>query len=154
MGNQMRNQKLLKAIVRDNPMVEFTICQGCDDMTDYFKGIQNVELIPFVEEEQLRKYMADSDISLNVMVDTIGSNVIVTSMAMGLAMVCSDVGSIHDYCDETNCIFCDNNDIKSFSRAIALLSSDMEKLLLFKRKFIEQSLKLTIERFYSQIMES
>ena len=154
MGNQMRNQKLLKAIVRDNPMVEFTICQGCDDMTDYFKGIQNVELIPFVEEEQLRKYMADSDISLNVMVDTIGSNVIVTSMAMGLAMVCSDVGSIHDYCDETNCIFCDNNDIKSFSRAIALLSSDMEKLLLFKRKSIEHSQKLTIERFYSQIMES
>lgn len=38
MGNQMRNQKLLKAIVRDNPMVEFTICQGCDDMTDYLKG--------------------------------------------------------------------------------------------------------------------
>ena len=48
----------------------------------------------------------------------------------------------------------DNNDIKSFSRAIALLSSDMEKLLLFKRKSIEHSQKLTIERFYSQIMES
>ena len=36
--------------------------------------------------------MNDSDISLNVMKDTIGSNVICTSMATGLAMVVSDVG--------------------------------------------------------------
>ena len=65
-----------------------------------------MKLIPFVEEENLRRYMEQSDISLNVMHDTIGSNVIVTSMASGLAMVVSDVGSIHDYCDERNSVFC------------------------------------------------
>ena len=41
---------------------------------------------------------------LNVMKDTIGSNVICTSMATGLSMVVSDVGSIRDYCSETNAV--------------------------------------------------
>ncbi|UVV76520.1 glycosyltransferase family 4 protein [Bacteroides fragilis] len=50
--------------------------------------------------------MNKADVSLNIMKDTIGSNVIVTSMAMGLAMVVSDVGSIRDYVDESNGLFC------------------------------------------------
>ena len=58
----------------------------------------------------MQHYMNDSDISLNVMKDTIGSNVICTSMATGLAMVVSDVGSIRDYCDETNACFCSSPD--------------------------------------------
>ena len=49
--------------------------------------------------------MANADISPNVMEDTVGSNVIVTSLAMGLAMICSNVGSIKDYCDDSNTIF-------------------------------------------------
>ena len=97
MGNQMRNLKLLKTIVDNNPNVNFTICQGVNDLSSYFLKNTNVELIPFVEESELRQHMANADISLNVMEDTVGSNVIVTSLAMGLAMICSNVGSIKDY---------------------------------------------------------
>lgn len=46
--------------------------------------------------------MAKADLSLNVMEDTVGSNVITTSMAMGLGLIVTDVGSIRDYCDESN----------------------------------------------------
>ena len=69
-------------------------------MTDYFKGIQNVELIPFVEEEQLRKYMADSDISLNVMVDTIGSNVIVGAGSIVTKDIPDNVIAVGNPCKE------------------------------------------------------
>ena len=55
-----------------------------------------------------------------------GAKVVVTSMAMGLAMVVSDVGSIHDYCDDSNAIFCKNTD--DFCEAITALSNDRNRL--------------------------
>ena len=70
------------------------------------------------EESELRQHMANANISLNVMEDTVGSNVIVTSLAMGLAMICSNVGSIKDYCDDSNTILCNNSNVEEFSQAI------------------------------------
>lgn len=151
MGNQMRNIDLLRAIVRHLQNVKFIICQGVNDMSRDFEGCSNVSLIPFVSEDTLKAYMDSADISLNVMKDTIGSNVIVTSMSMGLAMVCSDVGSIHDYCNYTNCMFC-NSDIESFTRAITMLASDKKMLEEYKRNSMKISQSLTIERFSSQIL--
>ena len=148
MGNQMRNISLLKKIVTENPDVNFTICQGLCDMSSAFKNKKNVTLIPFVKE---RDKMAEADISLNVMADTIGSNVIVTSLAMGLAMICSDVGSIRDYCDETNTIFCNNNNITQFSNAIATISRDKNKLISMRHAAREKSKLFTIERFEQEL---
>ena len=82
--------------------------------------------------------------------DTIGSNVIVTSMAMGLAMICSDVGSIRDYCDEDNCIFCDNN-VKSFSNAVNSLVTDKIRLAKYKESSINNSKEINISNFYLSI---
>lgn len=148
MGNQMRNVKLLKKIVTENPTVKFTICQGVCDFSQIFGGRQNVDLIPFVPECELKQYMEEADISLNVMEDTIGSNVIVTSMAMGLAMICSNVGSIHDYCDEMNCVFCNNTHADSFSNAISRLKENGKLLESMKKASVYNAQKLTIERFH------
>ena len=153
MGNQERNIKLLHEVVVNNPSVNFIICQGVSDMSAYFNGINNVRLIPFVKENELRKLMNESDISLNIMNDTIGSNVIVTSMAMGLAMVCSEVGSIKDYCDINNSILCDNNNISDFSKAINKLNSDRELLNSMKSNSILKSQRLSIDKFYKNIKE-
>ena len=79
--------------------------QRAENIDYLFSGLKNATLVGDVPEAELKHYMNDSDISLNVMKDTIGSNVICTSMATGLAMVVSDVGSIRDYCDETNACF-------------------------------------------------
>lgn len=150
MGNQERNVKLLREVVANNPIVNFVICQGVNDLSSQFKGLYNVQLIPFVEEDELRRLMNESDISLNIMNDTIGSNVIVTSMAMGLAMICSDVGSIRDYCNEDNCIFC-KNDIESFSNAINDLVTNKVRLAQYKEKSINKSHRLSISNFYKFI---
>lgn len=152
MGNQERNVSLLREVVDNNPTVNFIICQGVSDLSTQFKGSHNVKLIPFVEEEELRKLMNESDISLNIMNDTIGSNVIVTSMAMGLAMICSDVGSIRDYCNEDNCIFCDNN-VKSFSNAVNEFVTNKIRLIKSKEASINLSKKLNISDFYTSIIK-
>lgn len=149
MGNQMRNKELLIDIVRNNDDVHFVICQGVGDMKQDFKSFENVKLIPFVSEQELKGYMNMADISLNVMIDTIGSNVIVTSMAMGLAMVCSNVGSIRNYCDETNAIFCDNNNPSSFTRAIKGLASDKVLLDKMKMNSYKKAQELSIEKFHN-----
>ena len=147
----MRNITLLEKIVTTNSNVDFTICQGMYDMSYIFKHQNNVTLIPFVKEEELRCKMNEADISLNVMEDTIGSNVIVTSLAMGLAMICSDVGSIRDYCDESNTIFCQNNDVSQFSDAITILSQNRNKLAAMQKSAIQKSKLLTIERFAQEL---
>jgi glycosyltransferase involved in cell wall biosynthesis len=73
-------------------------------------------------EEKLLDRMQQADASLSIMDDTIGSNVITTSLACGLPQVVSDVGSIRDYCSEKNAIFC--NDADSFVEAIQTLSQN------------------------------
>lgn len=146
MGNQMRNVKMLKEVVDNNQEVNFVICQGLQDMSDVFSNNKNVKLIPFVREEELREYMDKADISLNIMEDTIGSNVIVTSLAMGLAMICSDVGSIRDYCSNKDTLFC--NTAKDFTNAIRLLSEDKELLYSMKNNALLKYNSLKIEAFH------
>lgn len=152
MGNQMRNVNVLKQVVDDNPNVSFIICQGISDLTSCFGNYTNVELIPFVPEKKLREKMIEADISLNIMDDTIGSNVIVTSLAMGLAMICSDVGSIHDYCDKTNTIFCNNNDVGTFSSAIAYLENNRDVLAKMQESSSQKGQVFSIEKFMSQLL--
>ena len=149
MGNQMRNIALLHDIVLHLPQVKFIICQGVGNMGSKFADCTNVSLIPFVSEDKLRDYMASADVSLNVVKDTIGSNVIVTSMAMGLAMVCSDVGSIRDYCNDSNCLFA--NTTQDFVKAVKSLSENVDKLNGMKQASLKKSSDLTIGNFYNNI---
>ena len=153
MGNMMRNVTLLQNIVKQNDSVHFIICQGSNVLSRFFDGLKNVELLPYISEEELRNYMNRASISLNVMVDTIGSNVIVTSMAMGLAMICSDVGSIRDYCDEKNAVFCDNNDGNSWSEAIKILSGDLSKLKSMQNESLIKSRQLSFDNFHCELQK-
>ena len=153
MGNQMRNMEILERVVKCNPDVNFVICQGMNDLSRIFKGFSNVKLIPFVDEDVLKQLMEESDISLNVMDDTVGSNVIVTSLAMGLAMVCSDVGSIRDYCDDDNCVLCSNEDIKSFSNAIKSFQQDRKKLFKSQSHSLSLAERLEMKAFQNDILK-
>ena len=143
MGNQKRNFNLLLSITKANPKIQFTICQGVIDLRDKFKNCNNVHLVGFIEEDELLSLMQHSDISLNIMDDTIGSNVIVTSMAVGLAMIVSDVGSIRDYCKEDGAIYCKNT-VESFSDAINELFEKKNKLNLLKEKSLKYSCNFSI----------
>ena len=146
MGAQMRNMTLLKALVKNNNSTKFIICEGLSDLSHDFAGYTNVQLVPFVAEDKLRELMSIADVSINVMEDTIGSNVIVTSLAMGLAMVNSDVGSIHDYCSDDNSFFCSSE--TDFSNAIKTLDENRDLLYSMKSASRKAANKFTIERFY------
>lgn len=153
MGNQMRNVSLLKKIVAMNSTTDFIVCQGVNDLTKDFSMFSNVSLVPFVEESELRGLMMRADVSLNVMEDTIGSNVIVTSLAMGLAMVCSDVGSIRDYCDDSNTIFCKNQNPDEFSNAIKKLSEDKSRVESMQKKAYLASKRFCIPKFVDDLLK-
>lgn len=147
MGNQKRNFELLLKIVKNNPETQFTICQGVMDLKEQFIGCENVELIGFVEESELLVIMQNSDISLNIMDDTVGSNVITSSMAVGLAIIVSDVGSIKDYCKNDGAIYCNNNEPQSFSQSIKELFANQDKLEKLKAKSLEYSKNYSIHHF-------
>ena len=153
MGNMKRNYKLLSQIVESTPNAHFIICQGRHDLSKYFKQMNNVELMSYVPECDLKLLMDKADISLNVMDDTIGSNVIVTSMAMGLAMICSDVGSIRDYCGNDNAILCNNDNPKEFFEAIQLLIRNQDLLNKMKNASLSRAERLSIEKFHYELQK-
>ena len=64
-------------------------------------------------------------------------------MAMGMALIVSDVGSIRDYCDTQNAIFCENT-IESFKEALLSLINDEKKVLEMKKHSKEISKRLNI----------
>lgn len=147
MGSMQRNFELLIDMVRQTPYISWVICQGRQKMDAMFDGLQNVEIKGFLEEDELRDLMSNADVSVNIMADTIGSNVITTSLAMGNAMVVSNVGSIRDYCDESNCIFC-NNTVEDFVNAMNMLEKNRDKVMDMKRASLLKSQTLYIENIH------
>lgn len=138
MGALQRDYSMLAEIVKRCPDVHWIICRGRKNVDDLFPKSQNVELKGFLEECELRYQMDNADVSLNIMEDTVGSNVITTSMAMGLAIIVSDVGSIRDYCNKENAVFC-KNDINEFVEAIKKLCHENHRVRIMK----EQSKKIS-----------
>lgn len=146
-GNIKRDYSLLSRIVKETPNVYYIICHGRKSVGTLFDGLSYVELKGYLSEEELRHQMDIADISINVMEDTIGSNVITTSLAMGLAMVVSDVGSIRDYCGEDNSLFCSNN-AESFIKAINNLADNPQAVQKMKNASLERAKKLRIENVH------
>lgn len=146
-GNVQRNHKLLSEIIYEINDVEFVIFSGGNKkIINDFEGYKHVTVKGYVSERELKRIMDKADVSLNIMDDTIGSNAITTSMAMGLALIVSDVGSIRDYCDENSALFCKSK--ADFIDSINRLKKDKQLLQNMKRTSYIQSGKLAIENYY------
>lgn len=150
-GNLGRDFSQIANIVKGVPKIKFLICKGRKNVDAYFTNNANVELLGYMEEKQLVELMKRADISLNVMEDTIGSNVICTSLAMSLAMVCSDVGSIRDYCDIDNSCFCKTTD--DFINALNVLASNIKLVEAMQKHSYELSDRLHVEKFYKNLKQ-
>lgn len=147
MGALQRDYGMLAEIVKQCPNVHWTICRGRKNVDALFPKSSNIELKGFLSEEELRHQMNIADVSLNVMEDTVGSNVITTSIAMGLAMIVSDVGSIRDYCNEKNAIFVENK-VESFRKAIERLVTDVKRVNAMKSNSLSKSSDLIIDNVH------
>lgn len=145
MGALQRDYGMLAEIVKCCPEVHWTICRGRKNVDDLFPKTPNVLLKGFLEEYELRHQMDIADVSLNIMEDTVGSNVITTSMSMGLAMVVSDVGSIRDYCDKTNACFASLAK-DSFIEIIQTLSGNSERVSNMKVASLKKAKALNINK--------
>ena len=143
MGALQRDYGMLAEIVKQCPDVHWIICRGRKNVDDLFPKTPNVELKGFLSEEELRHQMDTADVSLNVMEDTVGSNVITTSMAMGLAMIVSDVGSIRDYCSDDNALFCFSTK-QSYIEKLRLLTQNANMIMKMKQKRLEKVTNLSV----------
>ncbi|MBC8770464.1 glycosyltransferase [Arenibacter sp. BSSL-BM3] len=150
-GNQLRDYTLLKQIIAQCPNINFIIMQGIQDLSHLFSDIENVKLKGFVTENELLVIMQNSDASLSVMKDTIGSNVITTSMACGLAMIVSDIGSIRDYCDNENAIFCLKTE--DYVNALNYLRVQRDIRAKMKQKSRDKALNFSKEKFLMVFLE-
>jgi len=144
-GNLKRNFSLLKEIIGSCSGARFHVCMGGANLTEHFAGLENVKLYGFLSEDELLALMQSCSVSLSVLEDTIGSNVITTSLAVGLAQVVSDVGSIRDYCSTDDTIFCSDTD--SYINAIQKLDNDRALLLDMQSSAFQKSVSFSKELF-------
>ena len=154
-GAMARNFQLLADIVAKTPDIDWIICKGRKNVDGIFPIKENIHLLGFMEEDELKYQMSLADVSLSVMDDTIGSNVITTSLSMGLAQVVSDVGSIRDYCNDENAIFC-KNDVNDFVNALNSLDKNREKLMDMKVSASRHAVNFRIEnvhRWFSSLKD-
>ena len=145
MGSLKRNYADLEYIVKQLPEIDFNICVGNKDIGNLFTNTNNAKIYRFIPESELLSLMQNSDVSISVLEDTIGSNVITTSMACGLAQIVSDVGSIRDYLNDSNSILCD--ELESFVDALRRLNEDRNLLSRLKQNAIHKAEKISIVAF-------
>lgn len=152
-GSLKRDFSLLQSVVNQLPKVVFHILMGRNNLRPYFENVENVRLYPFISEEEMLQLMQHCDVGMSVMEDTIGSNVITTSMATGLVQVVSDVGSIRDYCDDRNSFLCRTE--QDFLKAISRLDEDRKLLTQMRNATLQRASELShsvfIEQFKSMI---
>ena len=146
MGNMERSYKTLLEIVKRCDNLDFDICVGGADVGHLFADCQNVTIHGYLDEADLLQLMRQDDVSLNVMRDTIGSNVITTSLSTGLIVVASRVGSIEDYVrDRSNGLLAENTD--QFVEILNELKVNVELKTMIRKNAIESAQELSIENY-------
>lgn len=145
-GAMQRDFDLLSKIVNKTQTVNWIICKGLKNVDSLFHG-DNIKLVGFIPESELRELMEESDASINVMEDTVGSNVITTSLAMGLVVIVSDVGSIHDYVDSNCALFCQNT-VDSFTNAINSFVNSPENIVKMRKAALSKTSNFTIDKVH------
>jgi hypothetical protein len=151
-GAIMRNYTEIINIINSAPNYLFYFCIGKNsiDLSEFL--YDNVIVKNYIEEDELKLLMQDSNISLNILNDTVGSNVITTSMACGLCIIVNDVGSIRDYCDSSNAFFCNNsNDVLKVLESIEVNRSILEPMYKSSK---QKSSELSIKSFQKKFMNS
>lgn len=146
-GNIKRDFNRLKSIIVSLPEIHFNVCQGMYDLSGLLSKLPNVTLYGFLEEDKLLNLMCQNDISLSIMEDTVGSNVITTSLAVGLVSVVSDVGSIRDYCSNNDSFLCKTND--DFINSIKSMDHEREKVFLMRKNALDKSKCFSLDKFIS-----
>jgi glycosyltransferase involved in cell wall biosynthesis len=147
MGSIKRNFAQLHEIVKHCPTIDFHICQGHADLKAQFSDLPNVSLYGYLSEPGLLELMQNCQVSLSVLDDTVGSNVITTSMACGLVNIASDVGSIRDYCNETNAVLCRSTD--DFVAGLSQLVANPEALHRLHSNSLAYAGKINLQAFIS-----
>lgn len=150
MGLQMRDFSFIAELIRKSPNVDFTICRWNQNLDGIFVGLDNVIEKGVLSELELLETMQNADVSLNIMIDTVGSNVITTSIAVGLAMLVSDVGSIRDYCTDSNSIICKTKE--DFITAIDRLDNNRVLLAAKKKASLYLVHKFDMSSFYNEFI--
>jgi len=145
-GNMLRKHDEIIQIISLTPNIQYHVFSGREKLSiGCFDKFKNVIPHGEVKERELRSILHNSDISLNVMYDTVGSNVIVTSIASGLAMLCSDVGSIRDYVQPDSGILF--NYVHEAVDALNQLDNDRGLLLEFQKKSLKKAKEIDINNF-------
>jgi glycosyltransferase involved in cell wall biosynthesis len=126
MGSLYRDKEMLNKIILKTPNIDYVIISGGEVINSEISDLPNVEVYGYLDEPELLSLMQCCDISLNVLFDTAGSNVITTSLACGLIVLVNNVGSVTDYCNKNNSFMCGT--LSEYIEVLTYLENNKEKI--------------------------
>jgi len=143
-GGIKRNWRLLSEIVERCRNIEFHLCVG-DTMPGLAVAYPHVHVYKRLDEADLLTLMQRCDVNLSVLEDTVGSNAITSSMAVGLVQVVSRIGSIDDYCTTRDSFLC--NGLNDYVCALQRLSEESGVLETMRQATLEAASRFDKEKF-------
>lgn len=144
-GNIKRDFGQLKDIISQSNGVKFHICIGRSKNLFGLDHLANTTIYPFLTETELLSLMQKCHVNLSVLEDTVGSNAITGGLSAGMIQVVSDVGSIRDYCDDSNSFFC--KETADFLNALTTLNSNPQLVSEMQRNARNKAEMLSLSHF-------
>src|SRR5690606_9142013 len=145
LGAIKRNLDQLAEIVSETgDSVDFHVCTGRHRYPQ-LEDLAHVTSYGYLREAELLALMQRCHVNLSVFYDTVGSNAITGTLAVGLAQVSSLVGSIEDYGDPSNSIWC--GDTAAFVEALQTLASDRRRLQAMQISARQAAERMSLRKF-------
>ncbi len=145
LGAIKRNlDQLATIIAQTRNSVDFHICMGRQRYPQ-LEDMPYVTRYGYLNEAELLALMQRCHVNLSVFYDTVGSNAITGTLAAGLAQVASHVGSIEDYGDPSNTIWCE--DTAAFVEALHALDTDRQRLRVMQGSARRMAERISLRRF-------
>lgn len=145
LGAIKRNLNQLATIVSETgDRVDFHICMGRQRYPQ-LEDMPYVTRYGYLSEAELLALMQRCQVNLSVFYDTVGSNAITGTLSAGLAQVASHVGSIEDYGDHSNAVWC--VDTAAFVDTLHALAADRQRLQAMQHSARRMAERISLRSF-------
>lgn len=145
LGQQERDYERLIEFVSCNVYVNYHIIISNQSIIDRLNLFKNVKCYCGIDEAELVQIMDKCEVSLNFMLDVVGSNVISTCISKGIVSIVSDLGSIRDYLSEKDTLFCQT--FSDFSLNLKRINENRILLKEFRENLIMKRSLLSVKLF-------
>lgn len=128
-GSTERDHAFAASVMHSLPagIAVLSVCTSREQQVHY-KNVKNVEVLPFLDENELLKRYQQADMLFLPMVDCTANNAVLESMACGTPVLVNRVGGISEYVSDANDFVMPDKDIDTWRQQLISISGNRQLL--------------------------